>query len=274
MRSRNVIPVVWFLAILFVWLSQPILAAESEGFPGRAEFPDVPVITMDELNSRLTDVVLVDTRSTYEYETLRINNALNLPVADKNFEEEIKKLAATTTKNIVFYCNGRSCYKSYIAVKKAHSVGVTNTLAFDAGVFEWTVRHPAQSSLLGKSPVDVKHLISKDKLASHMLDPEIFSDKIFQQQNSTLVIDIRDKYQRAGVGFYPGKERWASLDDKAALSRYIQKAKKENKTLFIYDEVGQQVPWLQYALEDAGISNYYFMKQGAKGYYAMIGHSR
>jgi rhodanese-related sulfurtransferase len=271
MRSKIMISVVCLLLSL---LTFPVFAGGViQEFPGRSEYPDVRVIDMEELNNRLTEVVLVDTRSHYEFETLRMNGAVNLPVADKNFEQEVKKLAASSAKDIVFYCNGRSCYKSYIAVKKARAVDVNNTLAFDAGVFEWTMRHPAQSSLLGKSPVDTKLLISKDKLASHTLDPETFNDKVFQQDKASMVIDIRDKYQRAGVGFYPGKERWASLDNKAALDRYIEKAKKENKTLFIYDEVGQQVPWLQYALENAGVSNYYFMAHGAKGYYSMIGHS-
>jgi hypothetical protein len=84
------------------------------------------------------------------------------------------------------------------------------------------------------------------------------------------VIDVRDKFQRAGIGFYPGLEKWASLDDRRKLNRYIEKAKYENKTLFIYDEVGSQVRWLQYALEKAGIKNYYFMEKGARAYYDMI----
>ena len=52
--------------------------------------------------------------------------------------------------------------------------------------------------------------------------------------------------------------------------RYIRKAKEKGKTLFIYDEVGKQVRWLQYALEKEGIKNYYFMDKGATGYYKTI----
>ena len=85
-----------------------------------------------------------------------------------------------------------------------------------------------------------------------------------------MTIDVRDKFQRAGVGFYPGIERWASLDEQKKLDRYIKKAIKQNRTLLIYDEVGKQVRWLQYALEKAGAKNYYFMSKGAKGYYKDI----
>ena len=85
-----------------------------------------------------------------------------------------------------------------------------------------------------------------------------------------MVLDVRDLYQRAGVGFYPGKERWVSLDDKAKLTKFLEKAKAKKKVLFIYDEVGKQVRWLQYALEEMGIKDYYFMNKGAKAYYASI----
>jgi len=88
-----------------------------------------------------------------------------------------------------------------------------------------------------------------------------------------MVLDVRDKYQRAGVGFFPGKERWVSLDQKDRIIRYIQKAKKQNRTLYVYDEVGKQVRWLQYELEKAGLKNYYFMEKGASGYFDSIAKS-
>ena len=40
--------------------------------------------------------------------------------------------------------------------------------------------------------------------------------------------------------------------------------------IFIYDEVGKQVRWLQYALEKANVKNYYFMHNGARGYYDIM----
>jgi hypothetical protein len=40
--------------------------------------------------------------------------------------------------------------------------------------------------------------------------------------------------------------------------------------LFIYDEVGKQVRWLQYTIEELGLKNYYFMDKGAKAYYSSI----
>ena len=103
-----------------------------------------------------------------------------------------------------------------------------------------------------------------------MLNPDLFSESVVRNRNQVIVLDVRDKFQRSGIGFYPGLEKWASLDDKQKLNRYINLAKKQNKTLFIYDEVGSQVRWLQYALEKAGVKKYFFMEKGARAYYDML----
>lgn len=248
-------------------LAVSVAHADSDGFPGRAKFPAVSVIELDELLGKLDQVVIVDTRSSLEFDTLRITGARNLPVAAKSFEVEIKALREATDKPIVFYCNGRTCMKSYLAVEKATAAGVKDTHAFDAGMFEWAQAYPQHARLMGTSPVNLTDIISSDKFRQHLLHPEEFSNEAHNLGTRSLIIDVRDKYQRGAAGLFPGKERWASLDDRQKLDDYIEKARKENKTLFIYDEVGKQVRWLQYALEQAKIDNYYFMNQGAKAYY-------
>ncbi|MDH5327409.1 MAG: rhodanese-like domain-containing protein [Gammaproteobacteria bacterium] len=246
------------------------LWAKPGEFPGRKEFPKVPVMELSQLNDQLDQVTVVDTRSSYEFNTLKLKGAVNIPIAAKDFVEQIKKLKATSNKPVVFYCNGRTCYKSYLAADQAQKAGIKDVHAFDAGIFEWAMAQPNKTELLGKSPVRPNDLISAEKYSSRLLSPDAFSQKILDMDKNSMVLDIRDKYQRAGVGFYPGKERWVSLDDQKALEKFIQKAKTSKKALFIYDEVGKQVRWLQYALERNGIKEYYFMKKGAKAYYADI----
>jgi rhodanese-related sulfurtransferase len=253
-----------------LWLTLVATATANEGFPGREEFPEVPVYELSQLQNDFNKVVIVDTRSRYEYDTLRIKGSIHIPVAAKTFEQEVQKLSAKTSKPIVFYCNGRTCFKSYLAVKKAQKVNVSNTFAYDAGIFEWVKSQPRQSELLGKSPVNPQHLIDSKIYQARLLNPDEFSEKILAVGRESMVLDVRDMYQRAGVGFFPGKETWVSLDNKKKLEKYLAKAKAKNKILFVYDEVGKQVRWLQYALEDMGIQNYYFMERGAKAYYAMI----
>ena len=244
--------------------------ADNSGFPGRAEFPEVPVMKMQDLRARFSDVVIVDTRSNYEYETLRIKGALHISVAASDFSSKVAKLRQKTSAPIVFYCNGRTCYKSYKAVKKAQKENINNIFAYDAGMFEWAKAYPNKSVLRNTSPIDPDQIISKDVYKKRLLNASKFVSKIYSSDKSTQVLDIRDMYQRAGISFFPGKERWVSLDNKKRLKRFLTRAKKKNKTILVYDEVGKQSYWFQYALEEAGIKNYYFMKGGARSYYKMI----
>jgi rhodanese-related sulfurtransferase len=258
--------IVSIIALASLFLSSAAFAGDD--FPGRTgKYKKIPYIELADLHKTLKNVVVVDARSTLEFETLRVKTAVNIPVASEGFEAEVVKLRASTDKPIVFYCNGHTCMKSYIATKKAMEAGVKNVHAFDAGIFDWTKAYPKEAILLGKSPVNVAHLIPKSTFKKRLLSPNDFSDKATADRKKYMTIDVRDKFQRAGVGFYPGIERWASLDQQKKLDKYVKKALKQNRTLLIYDEVGKQVRWLQYALEKAGAKKYYFMKKGAKGYY-------
>lgn len=246
------------------------LYAKANDFPGRVKYPDLPYIELSDLHDKRNNVVIVDARSVLEFETLRIKGAINIPVASKTFEQEVQKLRERTAKPVVFYCNGRNCMKSFIAVKKSMAAGIKDVYAYDAGIFEWTMAHPDVAVLLEQSPVNIDSLISNNSFQKRLLNPDSFSGKAIDMGKDSMVLDVRDKFQRAGVGFYPGKERWASLDNRKKLDQFLLKAKANNKTVFIYDEVGKQVRWLQYALEKHGIKNYYFMEKGARAYYADI----
>jgi len=262
------------LTLISVLIFQLFIAsfsmAAKPDFPGRVEFPDVPVMEMKDLQAKFKDVVIVDTRSAYEFETLRIKGAQHISVAGSDFERKVASLRKSTTKPIVFYCNGRTCYKSYKAVTKAQKKKIGNVFAYDAGMFEWAKANPARSVLRNVSPIKSEDIISKDLYKTRLLDVASFTKKVHESNKSTLVLDIRDMYQRAGMSFFPGKERWASLDHEKRLQRYLKRAQKQKKTILVYDQVGKQAYWFQYALEEAGIKNYYFMKGGAQSYYKMI----
>jgi len=255
------------MSLVFSFFSSTTVFAK-DGFPGRAEFPEIPLYQKSDLLKDFDKVVIVDARSSLEFETLRIKGAVNIPVASKKFGEMVKALRSETDKRIVFYCNGRTCYKSYKATKAALKQGVKNVFAYDAGVFEWAKTYPKHAVLLGTNPIDPTKIIPKAKLKARFLDPKTFTVNARSASRSkTLIMDVRDLYQRAGVGFFPGLEKWVSLDDEKKLEKYLRKAKAEDRTLYIYDEAGKQVRWLQYTLERASIKNYYFMTKGAKGFY-------
>lgn len=248
-------------------------AEEKEGFPGRSleKYSMVPFIELEDLYQRRDEFAVVDARSSFEFDTLRIKGAVNIPVTFEGFEIAVRDLREQTGKPIAFYCNGHTCMKSYKAAKLAMAAGVDEAYAYDAGIFYWARAYPDEAELLGKSPVDVDRLISKKVFKAHQLDADTFSDKATAMASrSRMIIDIRDAFQRAGIGFFPAIERWASLQDMDKLRKYLKKAKAQNRTLFIYDNVGKQVRWLQYELEASGLKNYWFMEKGAKGYYDVL----
>jgi len=168
-------------------------------FPGRAKYKKIPYIELEDLYNKINDVVVVDARSKLEFDTLRIKTAVNIPVAAESFEAEIVKLRATTNKPIVFYCNGHTCMKSYISAKKAMAVNVNDVHAFDAGIFDWTKAYPDEAVLLGNSPVNLAHLIPKSTFKKRLLSPDDFSDRATIDRHKYMIIDVRDKFQRAGV---------------------------------------------------------------------------
>jgi rhodanese-related sulfurtransferase len=169
------------------------IAASKEGFPGRKKYPKIPYIELADLSKQFKDVVVVDARSILEFETLHVVGAVNIPVAKKSFEGKVAKLRAGTTKPIVFYCKGRTCMKSFKATKKAMEHGVKNVFSFDAGIFEWTKANPKLAVLLGKSPVNLAHLIPKKVFKKRFLHPDKFSDQATSPNKKTLILDVRDK---------------------------------------------------------------------------------
>jgi rhodanese-related sulfurtransferase len=254
-----------FCTVLFSPLAE---ADPNEGFPGRPKYPDVKVLSKEQLYKDFDKFVIIDARSSLEFDTLRIKGSVNIAVAKKDpFIEKVVALRKETQKPIAFYCNGRTCMKSYIASQLAQRAGVKNVYAYDAGVFEFAQAYPEQAELLGKSPINPKDIIPKSAFKKRLLKPEEFSQRAYDMGDASLILDVRDKFQRGATGFFANKERWASLDDQKKLKAYLRQAAAEKKTLFIYDEVGKQVRWLQYTLEEEKIHDYYFMNHGAKAYW-------
>lgn len=251
-----------FTIILFLFLPLSV-QAQSGDFPGRTTYPNVGFYEIDKLAANFENVVIVDVRSNYEYETLHINTAINIPLVGKTFAEQIKALPAEG-KDIIFYCNGHTCYKSYKAVLKAKSAGVNNTYTFDAGIFDWAKAHPDKSTLLGVSPIDPEKLISKDKFKQHLIEPKDFKAQI---TDDTVILDIREPAQRGLIELYPYRQENIAMGDKERLARLISKVLERGSPLMVYDEAGKQVAWLQYYLEAKGVKNYFFMKGGLKQYF-------
>jgi rhodanese-related sulfurtransferase len=242
----------------------PAAGPDAAAFPLRPQYIDVPVLDTAELDKKFADVYIVDVRSPYEYDTLRIKDAVLIPLTDKNFIEQVRKLREkSANKPIVFYCNGKTCRKSYDAVLKAKAARISGTVCYDAGIAEWAEKQPDKAVLLGRTPIRPGELLSHDKFKAHLLDPKAFEAKVGP---NSIVLDVRDRVQR-DTQLFPFKEQRAQLEEKDKLDAIIEQAKRDKKTLLVYDAVGKQVEWFQYYLENKGLTDYFFMKGGAQGHF-------
>ena len=252
------------LSIALIGLFSISVASAGNDFPNRKKYSKVEIITLEDLYQKRNNVIIVDTRSGYEYSTLHIKNAINIPISSFGFSKKISQLYSDKKKTIVFYCNGHACTKSYDAVLKSKRFAkVKDTVAFDGGIFDWVNRYPNHSVLLKKSPINPQDLISKEEFSVHLLKPRAFLDK---SEKNCLILDVRDMSQREDR-IFAGQEHSVSLDNVLQLDKYFNDAKKKKKSLCIYDAVGKQVRWLQYRLKSKSVTDYYFLEGGAKAFY-------
>jgi len=243
--------------VLFITLffGASVFATE---FPLRQKYSSIPTISVEELEKNYGNIEIVDVRSSLEYNTLRIKNAKHISLSvGRAFKGAIAKLRSETTKTIVFYCNGITCSKSYKATKVAMSNGISNVKAFDLGIMGWANRNPDKSVLLGNTPIDKSKLIAKSDFKKKFISLADFKSKA----SSSIVVDVRNKYQKKGAKSPFANTMNINLDN---ANSELGSLKSKGKTLLIFDAVGKQVRWLQYALEQAGIKDYYFLKDGAK----------
>jgi rhodanese-related sulfurtransferase len=238
-------------------------AEPSAEYPLRARYPGIPIVTTQELARDFAKVEIVDVRSQFEYDTLRVEGAKLIPVTAPGFVDSVRKLReAAPGKRIVFYCNGKTCAKSYDAAVKAAEARIPDTACYDAGIFDWAKAHPDRAALLGKSPMRPAALIDDQRFKERLLDPKEFTARV----GNAVVLDIRDYAQRDNP-LFPAREMRAQLDESAKLAAAFDEAKRSKKPLLVYDAVGHQVKWFQYHLEENGITDYYFMKGGAQAWY-------
>jgi rhodanese-related sulfurtransferase len=248
---------------LYVLLFLPVAqGAASEEYPFRVRYPDVSVISTDELAKRFNEVLVIDVRSKYEFETLHIKDAVSVPLGT-GFGEAVAKLRAQHKKPFVFYCNGKTCHKSYDAVLLAVKARLDDLYAYDAGIFDWAKAKPEQTVLLGHSPIRSTELIDEKDFKTRLLEPKDFSARV---GDKSIVLDVRDRAQR-DTALFPFKEQRAQLSEMKKIETVIEQAKAQKKTLLVYDQTGKQVQWFQYYLENQGIKDYYFMKGGAQGHF-------
>jgi rhodanese-related sulfurtransferase len=267
-----------FLLLTFGAIVSQAIATEMKQngeFPLRWRYPDVITLSTQEFYKMYSGVLVVDARTKFEWETMRVNGSINVPVdevdtgTNRAFEAGMSKVQKSNSKPIVFYCNGKTCPKSYEAARRAQHAGIKNIYAYDAGIFDWANAHPELTTLYEKTPIQKTDLISPADLKSHVLSAVDFRARANDDRCNCIIVDIRDLGQRDFL-LFPMREEHVNVDNKAALNALIEQAKRERKTLLIYDAVGKQVMWFQYYLVRHGVRNYFFMQGGEGGYVSSL----
>lgn len=235
------------------------VVAEAEEFPLRAKYPQVTTISTAELIAQYDDVLVVDVRSSVEYEICKINSATNILITKASFIDELTKLRAPEgEKPLVFYCNGHTCSKSYKAWVAAEKAGFGNILCYDSGIFEWITTAADKATLLNETPADQKKVVPKATFQAHCLEKEQFLEAC--AGGDQLIFDIREPLQRKEYEGIPEARNVPFTN----FVKLLKEGRLEGESLLIYDSVGKQVKWLQYRLIQHGIKEYNFLSGGAR----------
>ena len=254
------ITVFTFVMCCFFLIGTTVSAAE---FPFREKYPEVTPISTEDLYKGHADgsVIIVDVRSKIEYDVIHTDGAAHIPISNKAFVKNVKELIAKhPDKKIAFYCNGITCKKSYMATQKAMKAGCKNVFAYDGGIPMWAEAFPEKTQLLGKPVVDPKkQLIPKAEFKKKNIPFEDFKAKA--AANGGIIVDVRDAMQRTKP--LPGLEKAKKIPLDKFIPNFVEKKINQDKELFIFDQVGKQVRWLEYYLAENGYKNYTFLKGGA-----------
>ncbi len=247
------------IAFLFTLSGLATIVAADDDFPLREKYPKVKVIATEDLAAKYDDTIIVDVRSTMEFDVAHVTKATHVSISKVTFVSDLEKVRTKNgTTPIAFYCNGHTCSKSYKATKKAREAGFANIYAYDAGIFDWIMAQPEKATLMGKTPAAKENIISKSDLKKKMIPYAEFEAKA--GEGNSMVIDVRDPFQREMIPNLP-LLRNIPLD---RMTQLLSKKEFSNKQLLILDAVGKQVRWLQYYLEDNGYSSYYFLEGGVR----------
>ena len=228
-------------------------------FPLREKYPELPTISTADFLA-LENPVVIDARNAAEYNVIHVDGALNQLVGDmeKKFLDGVRKDHPDAP--IVFYCNGVTCSKSYKAGEKARVWGFDNFFVYDSGIFTFAESAPERTLFFGEA-LDAKtvneKLISKDELEKSCKAPADFIE--LMRSGDWRIYDVRDKTERQEAPIKVGKMAKVTMDEFVS---FLDKGAVPKSKILIFDNVGKQVRWLQYYLEEAGVTDYVFLDGG------------
>lgn len=95
-------------------------------------FPNIPSISLAEIEDRTEEVVLVDVRPKFEFERQHREGVKHMSFSSRMFMIQMEDLISQNKgKTIVVYCDADNCIKSYRAVEKCRNENMNNVVLFD-----------------------------------------------------------------------------------------------------------------------------------------------
>lgn len=233
--------------------------AESD-YPLRPFYPAARIIDTEGLEQTYFNSIIVDVRSEFEYEVVRINKAKHVPLDNGDFIAAIKRLRAPVSLTpLIFYCNDPACSRAFRAALLAQAAGFDNVYVYDAGVFSLLMAAPEKVTLMATTPAQPDMVIPDDYYEKVQIDFNEFKQKT--SRIGSLVVDIRDIYHR---DFEPDMDGIRNIPMESFLKAVTNRIWAE-KRLLIFDQNGEQSRWLQYFLQANGYTDYHFLRGGMQG---------
>ncbi|WP_018935968.1 rhodanese-like domain-containing protein [Thioalkalivibrio sp. ALJ24] len=252
-----------------VEIDESELDPDAEGYepPGRSIYFYVDTYDLEELADKYArdEVHVIDVRTRYEYDTLRIDGAHHVSLDDEDFVDKVLEIhQEDPDKPVAFYCRGHTCFMGYQAVERMKAAGFDDARTMDYGVFDWAENYPEDTALFGEAPIEQADLIDFNEFRDRLLPPMEFSERA--QQDNARVLDIRRPFEQDQVGLFLNSETNIPASESDALSEYLEQVRDSDAPLLVYDITGHEIKAFQYTLEEYGIDNYYFMEGGFKGF--------
>ena len=237
------------------------VTASDQQYPLRAKYPQTTPISTEQVAQEFAGSVVVDVRSGFEFTVMHIDGAVHIDFSDPGFLEKLREaVGRDKSKHVITYCNGTTCDKSYDAAVAAQKAGFTNVRVYDAGILEWARMARGRTLLFGK-PIQPEDIIPESRFRAHVADAGTFEKDATGAD--ALLIDVRDTQQREETAPFAQKAEWITVDKLVKqLATPAFRQRTQGKTLYVFDNVGKQVRWLQYALDANGYSRYFFLKGG------------
>lgn len=185
------------------------------GLYGQAVGAEYRVLSTDELKALIdagADLVLIDTRTSEEYQEAHIKGALSIP--ESTFDVQLSLLPPDRNALIVLYCNGVKCGKSRKAAKKADAAGYRNLSIYAEGFPVWEEK--GMAIVAGPE--------YGQKIETTKMRPGEIKELLDAQSRDLVVVDVRDESEFR-EGHIPGALN-IPVETFSARSEVLPKEKK------------------------------------------------